>query len=188
MRSNETNFIKRLQLGKEDALEFIVDKYLPLVKGVTHKILFPIKQDGVIEECINDVFLSIWNNANKFHGDATDFKKWVCAITKFKAIDYYRKATKRVELISEHVETSEAASIEDELIEREDRTELIRLINQMEPVDRDIFIMKYFLGLKSEEISARLGLTVASVHNRIYRGKKKLKQEITNFKMGGHLA
>ncbi|MFH4307212.1 sigma factor, partial [Acinetobacter baumannii] len=99
MKSNEKNFIKRLQRQKEDALEFVVDTYLPLIKGITHKVLLPIQNDGLIEECINDIFLSIWNNANKFHGEPNDFKKWIAAIAKFKAIDYYRKATKKVEII-----------------------------------------------------------------------------------------
>ena len=33
MKSNEKNFIKRLAAAKEDALEFVVDTYLPLHKG-----------------------------------------------------------------------------------------------------------------------------------------------------------
>ena len=56
MKSNEKNFIKRLQRQKEDALEFVVDTYLPLIKGITHKVLLPIQNDGLIEECINDIF------------------------------------------------------------------------------------------------------------------------------------
>lgn len=95
MSCNETNYIKKIKKGKEDALEFIVDKYLPLIKGVTYKILNSIKNQGIIEECINDIFLSIWNNAKKFSGKECDFKKWICTIAKFKAIDYYRKEVKK---------------------------------------------------------------------------------------------
>ncbi|MEN2259109.1 hypothetical protein AAIB48_16720 [Paraclostridium benzoelyticum] len=68
MKCNENNYIKRLKKRKEDSLEFIVDKYLPLVKGVSYKILSPLQNDGIIEECINDTFLSIWNNSKKFTG------------------------------------------------------------------------------------------------------------------------
>ena len=46
MKSNEKNFIKRLQRQKEDALEFIVDTYLPLIKGITYKVLSPLENDG----------------------------------------------------------------------------------------------------------------------------------------------
>ena len=73
MKSNDKNFIHRLQRQKEDALEFIVDTYLPLIKGITYKVLSPLENDGVIEECINDIFLSIWNNSKKFHGDSDRF-------------------------------------------------------------------------------------------------------------------
>ncbi|MDR7080711.1 RNA polymerase sigma-70 factor (ECF subfamily) [Neobacillus niacini] len=184
MRSNESNFIHRLQRQKEDALEYIVDNYLPLIKGITYKVLSPLNNNGVMEECINDIFLSIWNNSKKFSGEPNDFKKWVGAIAKFKAIDYYRKASKQIEFTSDNMDQNVQKSAEEELLFVEDRNELIKLINQLEPVEREIFIMKFFLGLKSEDISIKLGLTKASVENRIYRGKKKLNQQATNLKLG----
>jgi RNA polymerase sigma-70 factor, ECF subfamily len=184
MKSNESNFIHRLQRQKEDALEFIVDKYLPLIKGITYKVLSPLNNNGVKEECINDIFLSIWNNSRKFNGNSSDFKKWICAIAKFKAIDYYRQANKRLEITSDNMDQNVQKSAEEELLLVEDKNELLKLINQLEPVEREIFIMKFFLGLKSEDISIKLGLTKASVDNRIYRGKKKLNQQATNLKLG----
>ncbi|EJS65431.1 MULTISPECIES: sigma-70 family RNA polymerase sigma factor [Bacillus] len=185
MKSNEKNFIKRLQRQKEDALEFVVDTYLPLIKGITHKVLLPVQNDGLIEECINDIFLSIWNNANKFHGEPNDFKKWIAAIAKFKAIDYYRKATNKVEIISDEFHISTEKSAEDELIVMEDREELMQLLNQLEPLDQKVFIMKYLLGMKTEEIGEKLGLTRAAIDNRVYRGKKKLQQNATKISFGG---
>jgi RNA polymerase sigma-70 factor (ECF subfamily) len=181
---NDTNFIQCLQQKEEDALDYIVDTYLPLLKGVTHKVLSPLNNTGAIEECINDIFLSIWNNSTKFHGDSVDFKKWICAIAKFKAIDYYRKASREMEFTSDYMDLNEVKSAEDELILLEDRTELIKLINHLDPIDREIFIMKFFLGLKTGDISAKLSLTNASIVNRIYRGKKKLNDKVAKFKLG----
>ncbi|MFJ7935318.1 sigma-70 family RNA polymerase sigma factor [Sporosarcina sp. NPDC096371] len=184
MKSNEGNFVKRLQRQKEDALDFVVDTYLPIIKGITYKVLIPLKDQGVIDECLNDIFLSIWNNSNKFKGDSTDFRKWICTIAKFKAIDYYRKASKEVAFSSDYMDVNADLSAEDELILLEDRTELIRLINQLEPVEREIFIMKFFLGYKTEEIGKKLGLTNTSVDNRVYRGKKKLYQKAITLELG----
>lgn len=187
MKSNEANFIQRLKQKKDDALEFIVDQYSPLVKGVTYKVLGPMKNDGIIEECINDIFLSIWNNSKKFHGDSRDFKKWICAIAKFKAIDYYRKNSQKTEQALHDIDVYQENSAEDELIMMEDRAELVRLINHLEPVDRDIFIMKFFLGLKTDEIANKLKMTKASIDNRIYRGKKKLNIKAANLHLGGNV-
>lgn len=185
MKSNDNNFIQRLKRQKEDALEYIVDRYLPIIKGVTYKILSPLEDDGLIGECMNDILLSIWNNSKKFHGDSTDFKKWICVIAKFRAIDYYRKRSGKVEFTSNFIDFHHEISAEDELIIKEDKTELITLINLLEPVDRDIFIMKFFLGIKTEDISAKLGLTNASVDNRIYRGKKRLNNIALNLNLRG---
>ncbi len=33
--------------------------------------------------------------------------------------------------------------------------------------------MKYLLGMKTEEIGDKLGLTRAAIDNRVYRGKKE---------------
>lgn len=69
MWSNNKNYIKRLKNKKEDALEFIVDKYLGIVKGTVNKIILPLNNKEIIEECINDIFLSLWNNSEKFIGE-----------------------------------------------------------------------------------------------------------------------
>ena len=177
MRVNNSNYLKRLKNKKEDALEFIVDKYLPLVKGVTFKVLYSVGNNEVMEECINDIFLSIWNNSHKFNGDDDDFRKWICAIAKFKAIDYYRKLNKNLEIAIGDINEKETYSVEDEVIFSEEKEAVIELLNTLNEMDRKIFIMKFFLDIKSEDIAKRFGVTKASIDNRIYRGKKKLREK-----------
>ncbi|APM37734.1 sigma factor [Clostridium kluyveri] len=116
MRSNEENYIERLKRGNEDALDYVVDQYLSLVKGTICKVLGQFSDTGLIEECINDVFLSVWNNACKFKGEAEDFKKWIFAISKYKAIDCYRTKLKKAEVVLETIDSLDGASVEDELM------------------------------------------------------------------------
>lgn len=188
MKSTNLNFIKRLQRKKEDALEYVVDEYLPLVKGITYKVLSPLENEGLMEECMNDVFLAIWDHANQFEGDQTDFRKWLCAVAKFKAIDVYRKAVKHNETAAFNLSEGSRKSAEDEWLASENKNELLKLMCDFETVDRNIFIMKFFLDMKNEEIAENLGLTKAAVDNRIYRGKKKLQQSRTKLNVGGSFA
>ena len=181
------DFVKRLQRRKEDALEFVVKQYLPLVKGITHKVLSPLGNDGLIEECINDTFLSVWDNAKKFSGDEADFKKWICVVAKYKAVDYYRKQVKENEavvLVEKHQE-GKVWSAEDVAILAENQKEILTLLNELEALDRDIFIMKYLLGYQNIEIADRLELTKAAVDNRLYRGKKRLQEKTRGMTLGG---
>ncbi|GEN84770.1 DNA-directed RNA polymerase sigma-70 factor [Sporosarcina luteola] len=171
MKANESNFIKRLQSGKEDALDYIVDRYLPLLKSVVRQVLGPLQREELIDECMNDVFLALWQNAKKFRGnDENAFKNWICAVAKYKAIDYYRKEARNFEVTSEYLEIPIQTAAEDEA---EDTVN--ELLHQLEPIDRQIFMMRYLLGFSAEETAERLNLSKSAVDNRVYRGKKILR-------------
>lgn len=201
MKSNESNYIKRLKKKKEDALDFIIDRYLPLVRGTVYKILAPLQKQESIEECINDIFFSIWEHGEQFNGEEKDFKKWVYKISKYQAIDYYRKLTRAAEVhledyhLNEHFNEKSEGDVrsnlkqqcdigssmslpEEQILLSERREEVLKLLNQLEPTDQKIFIMKYFLDIKPEEISKQLGITRSAVDNRVYRGKKKLSDHM----------
>ena len=40
MKCNEENYVERLQKKKEDALNYIVDKYFSIVKATVVKVLY----------------------------------------------------------------------------------------------------------------------------------------------------
>ena len=183
MPCNEKNYIHRLRRGKDGALEYIVDKYLPLVKGIICKVLYPLKKEYLIEECVNDVFLSVWINRSKFAGGNEEFKKWIATISKYKAIDYYRKEIKKLEISIEIIEMEDRMLLEDEIIAMENRAELIKAIDLLEPMDKEIFIMKLFLGIKSQDIVIKFNTTKASIDNRICRSRKKIKENLKNIKL-----
>ncbi|BCZ47715.1 DNA-directed RNA polymerase sigma-70 factor [Clostridium gelidum] len=183
MKVNEKNFIKRLQKGKEDALEWTYDKYISLIKGIVSKVLLRFNDSGIIEECINDIFLSVWNNCDKFTGDENNFKNWICSIARFKAIDYYRNLIKKSEVILDCIDLQEKNTLEEEILITENKKDVMNLLDELESVDKEIFIMKYFLGLKAEEIGKRLNLSKSSIDSRIYRNKKKLKEKAIEFKL-----
>lgn len=190
MKSNSGNYIQRLKNGKEDALEFIMDEYFPLVKGVVSQVLRPAENREMAEECISDVFLSLWNNAKKFRGEnENDFRKWIYAIAKYKAIDYYRRKMKQAEIPLFEGELAgpflAEESVEEQALFNESAKEMEKMLNVLAPIDRSILIMKFFWGMTSEEISEKLGMSKSVVNNRIYRGKKHLVNGITELEIGG---
>lgn len=170
------NFIRYFQKGKEAALEYVISEYLGIVKAVIHNTLKTSQDPQMIEECINDTFLGAYENAKQFNGNQEDFRKWICTIAKFKAIDRIRDNARTPATIKIEEGSFTVTSAEDEFILKETTIELIHIMNRLDKVDRNIFTMKYFLNMKSEEIAEQLGLTKASVDNRIYRGKKRLQK------------
>lgn len=176
MKSTNENFISRLKRHKEDALEYTIDHYMPLVKTVATKILYACNNSD-IEACINDVFMLVWQHSHRFEGDHKDFKKWIGTIAKYKAIDQYRQHQQKLqyEQPSEYlIAVTNPERTDTTVLNREKRTLLLVAINGLSEIDREIFLMKYYLELSNGEIAKCLHLSKAAVDNRLYRGKKVL--------------
>ena len=180
MRCHAKNFVTRLQKQKEDALEYVIEHYSSLVNAIAYKILAGISIDAT-DECVNDVFLAVWQNAGQFEGKPEDFKKWIGMITKYKAIDLFRKLEKQqAREYSDDLleEKSKYEDLQEQLLKNEEKEELLFAIGKLASIDRDIFMMKYYLELSTIEIAEALHLSKAAVENRLYRGKKKLATTI----------
>ncbi|WP_313892162.1 sigma-70 family RNA polymerase sigma factor [Psychrobacillus sp.] len=180
MRSTSKNFVIRLQKQKDDALEYVIDHYSAFVNAIAYKVLSAINPDS-IDDCVNDVFLAVWQNASQFKGEPEDFKKWIGMMTKYKAIDIFRKLEKQQarELSDDLLEQkSTFEDLQEQLVKNEEKKDLLFAISKLESIDRDIFMMKYYLQLSAIEIAEALNLSKAAVENRLYRGKKKLATTI----------
>lgn len=180
MRCNSKNFLRRLQKQKEDALEYVIEHYTSLVNAVAYKVLSGISKDA-IDDCVNDVFLAVWQNAGQFKGEPEDFKKWIGMMTKYKAIDSFRKLEKQQarEQNDDFLEQKPTGEdVQEQLVKKEESKELLLAISKLEELDRDIFMMKFYLQLSNVEIAEALHLSKAAVENRLTRGKKKLATKI----------
>jgi len=183
MRITSENFIKHLKKKREEALEYVIEEYIGIVKAIIYNSLKSYNDPQSVEECINDTFLGVYDNSRQFEGDKEDFRRWICTIAKFKAIDKQRKLSK-TEIVTDINEIKNAVkSAEEEFLIWSSTEDILKMMMQLESIDRDIFTMKFFLNMKNEEISQHLGLTKASVDNRLYRGKKRLQQ----IRLGGLL-
>ena len=189
MKTSRKNFIKRLKQKKEDAIEYVIEEYMPYLKAIVYRILQPLGDSSAVEECLNDVFLIVWKNADKFDGDEENFKYWIGTIAKYKAIDQFRVIEKRkLKESSMPVEDTlivQNETVSERIVRSEEKDELLLALSTLEIIDRDIFVMKYFLDMSNGEIAESLNLSKAAVDNRLYRGKKKLSN-LLNSKMEGH--
>ena len=180
---DEKDFIKLMKRKNTKALDYVVDNYSNLVFKVVHSVLNSSFHSQSTEECVNDVFFSVWNNIESFDEEKGNFKYWIIAIAKYKAIDYKRKLFKQTNTatIDDHI-FSDEASIENMLISKENSKELLKAINDMKQEDREIFIRKYFLYEKVDSIAKAFGVDRNVVDKRLSRGRKILKAKLMPLK------
>lgn len=168
------DLIEDIKKGKSDALDDLVDEYGKLIYGVIASIMLPNNMDSEIDECFNDVLITIWFKIESFDLNKGKFRNWIISLSKYKALDYLRKRKRDEELNEEHI--SDEASIEEEMLSNEEKDFIKKSINSLESIDRDIFTLRFIEDLSIEEISEKLNIDKGTLYTRISRGKKKLKK------------
>ncbi|WP_027622950.1 sigma-70 family RNA polymerase sigma factor [Clostridium lundense] len=178
MKVTENNFIHELKCKNEKALDYIYSKYVNLVYKVVLNVLNDVATKEDIEECVSDVFIAVWKNISKYNADVTPFNKWLIAVSKYKAIDYLRKFNKWEQTIEleESISTSKD-NIEDKIIQQGEMTTIYRTIMDMNKIDRNIFIKRYFLNENIVDIARHLNMSRNSIDSRLSRGRKTLKSK-----------
>ena len=78
------SLINQLQKKDEQALREVINRYGGYVKAIVLKVLQP--NHTAIEECINDVFLTIWQKSMQFTGDEVDFKNGLVLLQNIKRL------------------------------------------------------------------------------------------------------
>ncbi|AAO36313.1 DNA-directed RNA polymerase sigma-70 factor [Clostridium tetani] len=183
MKIDEESFIKKLKEKNTKALEFALDNYGNLAYKVVYSVLGAGFERHSIEECVNDVFMVVWNNIDSFREDKGSFKSWLIAISKYKAIDYRRKLAREnnLEYLDEII-TNEGNSTENIIIIEENRQEILSAINELKDIDKIIFTKRYLLEEDIEIIAKELGVNRTVIDNRLSRGRRSLKKKLTFLK------
>lgn len=95
-------------------------------------------------ECISDVLFLIWENIEGFNTKESTFKNWICAIAKYKAIDYKRKYISKINLELD----PKLFYIDEKLSRLEIEEEINEILDFLNEKDKELFIRYYLNGDK----------------------------------------
>ena len=165
--------IKYIKKKKEKGIEILIDNYRGIITAVVRRHL------GVLtnyeEECVDDVLISIWDNIKSFDKSKNTFKNWICAISKYKAIDYKKKYMSKIE----HADLSqEIYYIDQKLLKTEMEEEVNDLLSYLNESDRRLFEDHYLKGEPLEEIAIKNNTKVSNLYNRLSRGRKRIRERV----------
>ncbi|NMM61661.1 sigma-70 family RNA polymerase sigma factor [Clostridium sp. P21] len=178
MKIDESNYISELKRKNSKALEYTYSKYV----GLVYKVVFDLLKDTAsrqdVEECVSDIFISLWKNAVQYNDNITTFKKWLVAISKYKAIDYIRKLRKAQEIVELKEDTAISNdNIEEKIIQTDDVNTIVGIIKNMSEIDKRIFFKRYILNENINNIAEYLKLPRTVIDNRLSRGRKLIKNK-----------
>lgn len=171
----EQKIIELLFARSEPALSELDRSYGRLVQSIMGHIL---NDEEDIKECVNDTWLAVWNTIPPQRPDS--LLNYVCRIAKNKALHRYRDEhrKKRSAVMVALDELSEFLP-GDSLDEQYNMRETIRILNaflaEQTEENRNIFVLRYWVGLRPDEIAIKTGLTKNTIAIRLTRMRKGLK-------------
>lgn len=175
MKITNENFLSELGRKNPQAIEYIVGQYGSLIKSVLIHNLG--SQEERWEECFNDCLMAIWNHPDRFEEKKSEFKNWICAIAKYKAIDLMRREQRHAGQVSLDQEGFALAGTDEGNFDRsESDIELERLLACLSPADRELFVRRYVDEESMDQIMAATGMERDLIYSRISRGKKKIRK------------
>ena len=165
--------------GDADALRLLYEQTSKQLFGLLRRIL---ERDDLAQEALQDVFVSVWNNADRYSSHKGAAFTWLVSIARNRAIDIKRKRRRESSFgdMAEGVPTERAddAADADPLRTTVHDAEAARLnecLKQLELKQRSALCMAYLRGLTHSEVSTHLGAPIGTVKSWIRRGLEALK-------------
>ena len=180
--------IERLQAGQVDAFEGLFERYSPRIYRQAMQLL---DNEAEAEEIMQEVFLSLYENAKTFRGDAS-VSTWLYRLAANAAISRLRRRARQLEVPleadapplgddnhpHERPVTDGSLDIERAMLREESRQQLRAAIELLRPTDKAVVVLVDLEELPQRETAEILGLSLAAVKARLRRARLFLRSRL----------
>jgi len=155
------------------ALEFLYDNYKAALFGIIVKMIQP---DEAAEDVLQDVFIKIFHNIDKFDASKGRLYTWMLNVARNYCIDKIRSADQRNQQKNRSIDDL-VPVIDNKLFTgiSVDHIGLKELVNSLIPDQREIIERMYFEGHTQTEVAELLNIPLGTVKTRARAAIIKLR-------------
>jgi RNA polymerase sigma-70 factor, ECF subfamily len=159
-----------------DAMQEIYKRYESTLRTVIQSVLH---EGGETDDALNDVFLQLWDHADRFVAEK-GLHGFLVTMARRRALDRlrrrlaYRRATDRLETeIKAEVQNEER--VRDFQPSNADLADLLKgVIGTLPPPQQEVVHLTFYEGLSQREIAARKSIALGTVKTRLQLAQKKM--------------
>ena len=141
-----------------------------------------LKNQAEAEEASQDVFLSIWRNADKWRPGGAKVTTWLYRIAANRCIDILRRR-RPSETLDDIPEPMDEADNAEQIQQLADRNRLIgAAMGALNQNQRRAIELVYYEGMNQREAAELMGLTLAALESVLRRARKQLHHELAERK------
>ena len=174
----ERDLLQRLQQNDEEALALLMTMYYDDLYNYAARFT---KEDGLIKDCIQEVFISLWQRRESA-SSILSLPFYLLGAVKNKVLKTLQRDSRRSEaLIADgQYEFASEFPVEKNIIDKqlaeENAQRLKSVISNLSARQKEIIYLKFYQQLDHGQIAALMNISQQSVYNLLHETIQKLKK------------
>jgi RNA polymerase sigma-70 factor (ECF subfamily) len=177
----DEDLLRRVGAGDEEAFRELFSRYASVAHALAFRL---VRQAQVAEEIVQEAFLAVWRNPDRYDGDRGSVRSWLMGTVHHRAVDAVRREQaqrRRAEQASRLGPGVVEDPIDDLLaaIDLPRERKLVRsALGELPDEQREVIQRMYFDGLSQSQIAERTGLPLGTVKSRTLLAMRRLRASI----------
>jgi RNA polymerase sigma-70 factor (ECF subfamily) len=155
-----------------DAFSGLYDRLSPLVFGLA---LRTTRSRVIAEEVTQEVFVQVWDQADRFDRARGSARSWVATIAHRRAVDAVRRAQSSADRELSVPPDVPHHDVADAVVEDDERTRVRESLTVLTDLQREVIELAYFGGLTYRQVAERLGAPLGTVKTRMRDGLARIR-------------
>lgn len=178
---NDKKIIHNLKQRRQKTLIKVIDIYGGYVYTIVKNIIGDVMQAEDIDEVVSDVFLKVWNNADKLE-DGKPLKPYLVSIARNEAKNKLRNNHFAISIDDETsdivIERDSTDNLEDNILIQEQMEIINSILDTCSEIDKEIFVRFYYNFEKVKEISNICNVSESKVKMTLSRLRAKMTKAL----------
>jgi RNA polymerase sigma-70 factor (ECF subfamily) len=177
----DADLVRRIRAGDRGAVDDLYDRFRRPAFALARRIL---GDDGLAEDVLQDVFLSVWRDPGAYDRGRGSFASWLLAVVHHKSVDAVRREEsqrRRQHRVEEEMELDAPIStrdVEDEAWTRVVAEQVRTALGGLSDPQREALTLAYYGGYTQREVAALTGAPLGTVKTRMLAGMRRLREEL----------
>ncbi len=176
----DPDLLRRIARRDESALSELYDRYSGLLLALSRRILIDASE---AEEILQEVFLQVWNQAERYDRGRSSVSTWLVLITRSRSIDRLRSRLVKDRTLTSMQQENRRQHTSPEgmgaVLLDQRRKRLHQEMRQLPAEQRQVLELAFFQGMTQSEIAESTGIPLGTVKTRTLLAMKKLRKALS---------